>query len=117
MTPIEILFVRAPCYKPGGAHIIGMISLAEEQTSATAYGDLRSDAVALLALHWLALEERGRTGAAGAIVSESEGELSRAYSAPPQGSSDLSLTTWGLLLESLGKKTSLSFINRRFGAF
>lgn len=94
-----------------------MISLAEAQTGPTEYGDLRSEAVALLTLHWLALEERGKGGAAGAIISESEGELSRAYSAPPQSESDLSLTVWGRMLEGLGKKTGLSFINRRFGAF
>ncbi len=115
MTPIEILILRAPCYKET-AQVVGLIELAEAETGPAAYGDLRPTAVALLTLHWLALQERGKTGASGVITSETEGDLSRSYATPTAEVSDLSATIWGQELERLGKKTTVSFINRRYGA-
>ena len=116
MTPIQILLARAPCYQES-ARITSLIELAETEIGPDAYGDLRSNAVALLTLHWLALSERGKSGAAGAITSEAEGDLSRSYASPESPISSLSSTMWGQELESLGKKTTVSFINRRYGAF
>ncbi len=117
MTPIQILLLRAPCYTES-ARIHGLIALAEIEIGPTSYDtDLRPTAVALLTLHWLALSDRGRTGAGGAIISETEGDLSRSYAAPPAGASNLSSSTWGQELESLGKKTTVAFINRRYGEF
>jgi len=116
MTPIQILLARAPCYQES-ARITSLIEIAETEIGADAYGDLRPNAVALLTLHWLALHERGKSAAAGAISSESEGDLSRSYASPSETLSDLSSTMWGQELESLGKKTTVAFINRRYGAF
>ncbi len=115
MTPLQILMLRAPCYTES-ARINGLIAQADAQIGPEAYDTLRPTAVALLTLHWLALAERGRGGAAGAVTAESEGDLSRSYAAPTSGASDLSATMWGQELEALGKKTTLSFINRRYGA-
>lgn len=115
MTPIQILMLRAPCYQET-AQVIGLIELAEAETGPAAYGDLRPTAVALLTLHWLTLQERGKGGASGVITSETEGDLSRTYATPDSGITDLSATIWGQELERLGKKTTLSFINRRYGA-
>jgi len=118
MTPIQILLARAPCYQES-ARITSLIEIAETEIGADAYGDLRPNAVALLTLHWLALSERGKSAAGGAITAESEGDLSRSYASPDSGSgsSSLSSTVWGQELEALGKKTTVAFINRRYGAF
>ena len=49
MTPIQILLARAPCYQES-ARITSLIELAETEIGPDAYGDLRSNAVALLTL-------------------------------------------------------------------
>ncbi len=116
MTPLQIVQLRAPCYKPASAQVYGLLELAESQIGADAYGTLRNTAVALQALHWLTLQERGKAGASGNIVSETEGDLSRTY-AQTATTSDLSTTIYGQELDALGKKGSLSFVNRRFGTF
>lgn len=117
MTPLQIVLLRAPCYQDS-AQVRGAITMAETMVNATAFGALRSTAVALLSLHTLALGARGATAAAGAITSESEGDLSRSYATPPSGAGNdwYSLTAWGLEYLALQKQTNgPAFLNRRFG--
>jgi len=115
MTPMEIIVARAPCYKPS-ANIYALINLAESQTSQTAYGTQRASAVALLTLHWLALQERGKGGAAGQVVSESEGDLSRSYAQPTAGTSSdggLTSTAWGQELTRLRRSCFIGHRTRQ----
>jgi hypothetical protein len=117
MTALEILTARAPCYKPS-AGIVTLLTLAEAETS-TAYGTHRPTAVALLTLHWLALQERGKGGSAGQLTSESEGDLSRTYAAPVAGSSSdgsLSSTSWGQELLRLRRGCILGIRTRQIEA-
>lgn len=103
MTALETLLALAPCYT-ASERITGLISMAEAETSQTAYGAFRAKAVALLALHWLALSARGKGAAAGPITSEAEGDLSRSYAAPaatPGGADSLASTSWGQELQRL----------------
>ena len=117
MTALEILTALAPCYKPS-APVSAVLALAETETSATAYGALRAKAVALLALHYLALQERGKSAAAGQVVSETEGDLSRTYAQPSAGSADgmiLASTTWGQELTRLRRSCFLGIRTRQIG--
>lgn len=78
------------------------LDLAEAQTSATAYGDSREYAVALLAAHSLTIASRnGASG--GAVSSLQEGNLSISYS-DAQGSIGLSATSYGVELQRLRRQ-------------
>lgn len=117
MTPLSILMARAPCYQDS-AQIRALIAIADSQISPTDFGAQRNNAVALLSLHMLALQERGKAAAGGAITSETEGGLSRSYAAPPsgQGFSDwYALTSYGQEFIALRRGSFPSFVNRRFG--
>jgi hypothetical protein len=109
MTVMEIITALAPCYKASAA-IYSLITLATEETG-TSYGVYRNKAIALLTLHWLALQERGRGGATGQITSETEGDLSRSYAATAvaSGSSGEALmaTSWGQELKRLRKTAGM----------
>ncbi len=118
MTPLQIILVRSPCYQDS-AQIRGIVSQAETMVGQE-FGAQRNTAVALLSLHMLALQERGRTAAGGALTSESEGELARSYAAPASGQTAndwYSLTAWGLEFITLRSFSGPSFLNRRFGTF
>jgi hypothetical protein len=107
MTALEILLALDPCRK-ASAPISSLLTLAEAETG-TAYGANRPKAVALLALHWLALQERGRGGAAGPIISESEGDLSRTYGQPmTSGAKILESTSWGQELLRLRRQSFIA---------
>lgn len=105
MTALDLILALDPCRK-ASAPLMALISIAESQTG-QAYGKNRTLAVAYLTLHWAALQERGKGGAAGQITSESEGDLSRTYAATAQaaGSADAGLlqTSWGMELKRLRK--------------
>lgn len=116
MTALEIALALSPCHK-ASAQLNTLISLAELETG-TVYGTQRPKAVALLALHWIVLAERGRGGAAGQLTAEVEGDLSRSHAAL-QATKDLSLssTSWGLELIRcrnaciMGMRTRMDFFN------
>lgn len=114
MSPLQILEARAPKYE-GLPRMADLLALAEAQTG-TIYGTNRNLAVALLILHWLAKEDSG--SAPGAVTSESEGGVSRAYSTPtpsPGQDGDLSSTSWGMEILGLRRKMAgPSILNRRF---
>lgn len=114
MTALETLLALAPCYKASAA-ISTLLTMAEAQTG-EAYGANRTTAVALLALHWLAIQSRGQGSAAGQITAESEGDLSRSYAAIASSSgSDSSLkgTSWGNELLRLRKASFVSGMKTR----
>lgn len=114
MTPLQIVIARGSCVTET-AQLHSLLDLAEARTDLEAYGANRSDAVALLVLHWMAVQDRGRAGAAGPITAEAEGQLSRSYgflqnqSLPPH----LSQTAWGLELIGLRRASIVGFRNRR----
>lgn len=105
MTALEQILALDPCRK-ASAPLMALIATAETQTG-PAYGANRTLAVAYLTLHWAALQERGRGGAAGQITSETEGDLSRSYAATAllsgSASAGLAQTSWGLELIRLRK--------------
>lgn len=114
MTPLQTAQALAPCPPALTAQLNALLAIAEAQTS-TAYGDHRNTAVALLALHWMTLNER-KGGSAGAVVSETVGDLSRTYAqTQAQGTSgqDLGSTRWGQQLLALRRSTILGVRNRR----
>lgn len=112
MTALETLLALDPCQK-ASASVSILLGLAESQTG-EAYGSNRNTAVALLALHWLALRARGSHGAAGQITGESEGDLSRTYASPTmQSNIALGQTSWGLELLRLRKMSFVSGMKTR----
>jgi hypothetical protein len=116
MTSLEILLLRGNCYTED-QHIRDLLSLAEGLIGPD-YTN-RPLAVALLSLHWLALEKRGKGSAGGNITSETEGGLSRSYAVPvaSMDSSFLASTSWGAELLNLRRGSFPAFMNRRNGAF
>lgn len=84
------------------------ISMAEEQTNACFFGTKYNRAVALRAAHMWKLDQDGQAGGGvGEVASKSEGDLSISYhkseSSAGGGSKDLSLTYYGIQLQSLIK--------------
>jgi hypothetical protein len=94
--------------KPGlniDARVSTLIEIAKELLDTAAFGVTYNQAVGLKVLHMLEMESRG--GVAGAVVSETEGDLSRSYSSSIKADDgDLSATRWGAELIQL-KKTSI----------
>ncbi len=89
-----------------------MIALATEQLDANVYGTKIEYAIALLVLHWFAIQTRGASGgSSGPVSSESEGALSRSY-AVMASSSDWGTTAWGLELQTLTNSLTVLPRNR-----
>lgn len=108
LSIVQIIDARAPQYSTFSRKS-EYIDLSKLMTSTTAFGNRYEYAVALRVLHMIALEnQRGGsdpdssgTGQAGAINSESEGQLSRGFSVSGSLQSqfgDLSQTSYGLEL-------------------
>lgn len=117
-TVLEIIEARAPEYV-NMPNLNVFIELAENKTNESCMGANYNEAVALLAMHTIALSKRSNSGAApgGGIASEKEGELSRSYSSSPSMTytdSNLSQTSWGLELIQLTQATIVPFTNRMF---
>ncbi|MCP3685997.1 MAG: DUF4054 domain-containing protein [bacterium] len=81
--------------------IARLIVIAQSQLSSSKYGDQYEYATALKVCHMLTIS--GRSGSGGSISSEKEGELARSYGSA--GSSLLSTTSYGLLLEELNNNS------------
>ncbi len=99
-TPLEIITIRAPAFALE-SNINDLIIEAELEVSTTEYNTspLRNKAVALIVMHWIALNKRDSTGGtAGAIKSEKEGDLSRSFGTTDNGDTDpyYGQTTWGM---------------------
>ena len=111
MTVSQIIAARNPDVVID-ARVDNLIILADAQTG-TIYDTQRNDAIALLVLHWLALENRGAAAAAGSIKSEKEGDLARSYGTTSSKTSHyLDQTTWGLQLKALRDGLIMSARNR-----
>ena len=95
---VQIINARDPSVDTGEARVTTLITLATNQTG-TIYGTERNTAIALTVLHWLTLSGRG--GASGAIASEKEGDLARAYHKPMTDIGFWSSTSWGMELLNL----------------
>jgi hypothetical protein len=80
-----------------------MIALATSKLSATVYGDFYQEAIALLALHMFAIQDR--RGSGGPLTSEREGGLARSFAASAS-SSDWGSTAWGLELQTLTRSVT-----------
>ena len=122
MSPIDFVNLRAPEYSADPRMGNALVQAATE--IGTAYGDNQYKAIALQALHWLAMDDRaaGVNGAAGTgsvggtLNMEQEGSLKRAYTVDFSFQAkypDLSMSRWGMELIGLTKKTALNFLTRR----
>jgi len=115
MTVAEIIVARCLTVVIN-ARVNSLITLATEQTGSV-FGTRTNDAIALLVLHWLALDARnggGVGGAGGAITSETEGQLSRSYGGGMINNNDneLASTSWGLELLRLRNTMIMTARNR-----
>ena len=114
LTAAQIVVLRRPSLA-GDSRLTSMLELAEMELSEDLFEDLYAKAVALLALHYYAKDERGPGGAAGAITSESEGQLSRSYASPVGAGGvtahDWESTTWGQELLALTRTVTMGACN------
>lgn len=83
------------------------IELAKDHVNETKWGARYKRAVCLLTAHLLTLKNRG-AGGAGAITSESVGELSVSYGAVSDKADVLLTTTYGSMFYSLRKTLSIT---------
>lgn len=95
MTALEYFRLLAPEYSATlDATVNQWLSVADLQAAETCFTDDRAEmAQALYAAHLLALSTAG--GAAGAVVSEREGDLSRTYATIKGGDTVLGSTPYG----------------------
>lgn len=121
MIPVTTyIATRAPSYS-ADPRVPAMILQSEAETG-TAFGELRNAAIALLVLHWLAMDDRAGGGGGstsnsvgGTIKREREGSLEREYMVDfslTKAFPDLSQTRWGMELIELRKKCILTPYNR-----
>lgn len=117
VSSVDYIGVRAPGYS-ADSRLSTMLDMAETEIG-TCYGANRYKAVALLALHWLALDDRSAAqngnSIGGTISMEQEGSLKRQYMIDfgfQRSNPDLSQTRWGMELVGLTKKSSVNFITR-----
>lgn len=98
-----IIVLRYPSAEEGD-RLNSLIELAEDQTDSTTFGTNYDLAVALRVLHWLSKGGPGGA-AAGAVISEKEGDLARNYVDPGKNISldDLDSSSWGQELKLLMK--------------
>lgn len=108
---------RAPGYV-SDARLPDLITQATDEIG-LAFGTLRNRAISLLALHWLAMDDRSTdqngNSIGGTISGEREGSLERRYMIDfslTKKYPDLSQTRWGMELIQLRMKTIPSIFNR-----
>jgi len=78
------------------------VSLADDMTDSSLFGDLRNYAIALRAMHTYSLDANHPTGDAGIVIGKSEGNAAIRFAAmKADGHSDLQMTHWGRRLLSL----------------
>ena len=93
-TAKQIIAVKSPSFA-SDTRLDDFIVLAAYYVSESAYGARYQYALALIVLHWLTLDaQRGGSstssgsGVGGAITSEKEGDLARAFGAPSSSKKD-----------------------------
>ena len=113
----NIITVRAPEYAEE-ERLPDLIAMAMEQYSSSVLGSNYDTACALLVLHWLTNENTAQS-AAGPLISEKEGDLSRTYARPYQGTEidHLDSTRWGQELKSLLRGSVFPPMNRMSGYY
>ena len=107
-TITEIITLRSATVA-AKTDLADMITLAETRLSSGTFGDNYNEAVALLVLHYYAINDRN--GAGGPVTSEKEGQLSRTFAAAASPNSWTS-TSWGMELITLSQSLNLKFRNR-----
>ena len=107
-TASQIIAIRNPSAS-SHTYLSELIEEAEGTLREGAFGTQYPTAVALLVMHWIEMENR--TGTAGAISSEREGNLARSY-AVSASSSDWDSTAWGKELNSMIRRKQPMFMNR-----
>jgi hypothetical protein len=128
-TATQIIALRAPQWHTD-PRIPDMIVLAKANYSQIIFGDRWEEIAGLHVLHWLTLDTRNGgnpgigtnsgSGTTGAIVGESEGDLSRQYANPSSNNNnklvnrnpDLLSTQYGLEILAIINKTVFSPLNR-----
>jgi hypothetical protein len=121
LTANNIIDVRAPALVDPARAVY--IEMARLNTSNTAFGNHYEQAVALRAMHIWSVDQQNKAtaGSGGVIgqhgaVSESEGELSRAWGSASSiaqiQSADLAQSTFGVELISLIRMNCLTVMNR-----
>ena len=110
MSVFNILMTLAPEFlNTDPVRVNAVIQIAEQEVG-TVFGSKRPTAVAYLSAHILSLGNRN--GAGGAILSESEGQLSRAYSQVSNDSDYYALTAYGQEFKRMLQGCSFSLRNR-----
>lgn len=115
-SPLDYVAVRSATYA-ADPRIGTLLSMAENETGAE-FGTNRNRAIALLALHWISMDDRDSGGQAvgGTVSAEQEGSLRRQYLIDFTLTSrypDLTQTRWGM--ERIGlQKGSLIGPRTRF---
>lgn len=120
MIPVmSYITSRAPLYV-ADPRVPDMILQATEETG-LAYGKLQNKAIALLVLHWLAMDDRsaaqGGSSIGGTIAGEREGSLERRYMIDfslTKAFPDLSQTRWGMELIETRRKSVITAPFNRF---
>ncbi len=116
MTALDFINLRAKKYATD-PRISTALDGAAETFSATAWGRNLEKAKALLALHWLTMDDRDVSGEGigGTLQSEQEGSLKRSYmidfkcqSANP----DWTQSRWGMELIQLRKQSIFAPVTR-----
>lgn len=114
-TPLQIITLRAPDFATE-PNVNDLITQAALEVSESEYGDLKNKAIALIVMHWIALDKRdpGGSGVSGSIKSEKEGDLARSYgsSGSTDGDPYYSQTTWGLEFLRLQEQSFMKPRNR-----
>ncbi len=91
------------------------IALATEETRGD-YGEKLNQAIALLVLHWYALDATNPSGTGAVIKREKEGDLEVEYDGlKVSGTQDLQLTRWGQALLALRRGCFMGMRNRMVG--
>jgi hypothetical protein len=98
-TPLEIITVRNPDFA-SDPNVNFYINLAASKISGCFTGDIRNEALALVAMHMATLDSRSGGGnAVGKVKSEKEGDLARTFGSTSSKDSDIppywAQTTWG----------------------
>lgn len=113
LTPAQIIPIRNPNVTVD-ARVINMITLATDQNSAVYKTTTQlNTAIALMVLHWLALEAGASQGASGSLIKEKEGQLERSYGKSNDEDGYLGTTSWGRELLQLRRANIFLPRNRK----
>ena len=122
MTVQEYIAARAPQYS-ADSRLTALTEQAMLETDAAAFGKLYEKAVALLVLHWMAVDDRSSGtdgGVVGTLKREREGSLEKEYMidfSVTARDPDLSQSKWGLELRHLRRSCIFAPMTRMSGEY